>query len=44
MLRPLSISVCFIRTSGQRNLTTDRIAAAHGQFSGIRQVVPVCIL
>jgi len=29
-------------TSGQSNLTTHRIAATHGWFSGIRQVVPVC--
>jgi len=30
------------RTSGKRNLTKDRIAAAHGRFSGIRQVAPEC--
>ena len=29
-------------TSGQRNLTTGRIAATHGRFNGIRQVAPVC--
>jgi len=29
-------------TSGQSNLTTCRIAAACGQFNGIRQVVPMC--
>ena len=29
-------------TSGHSNLTTGRIAAAHGRFSGIRQVTPVC--
>ena len=29
-------------TSGQSNLTKDRIAAADGQFSCIRQVAPVC--
>jgi len=29
-------------TSGQSNLITGRIAAAHGQFNGIRQVAPVC--
>jgi len=29
-------------TSRQSNLTTDCIAAAHGRFSGIRQVVLVC--
>jgi len=28
--------------SGQSNLTTGRIAAAYGQFNGIRQVAPVC--
>jgi len=26
---------------GQSNLTTGRIAAAHGWFNGIRQVAPV---
>ena len=30
------------RTSGQSNLTKDRIAAADGRFSRIRQVAPVC--
>jgi len=30
-----------IITSGQSNLITGRIAAAHGRFSGIRQVAPV---
>jgi len=29
-----------LTTSGQSNLTTGRIAATHGQFNGIRQVVP----
>jgi len=29
--------------SGQSNLTTGRIAAADGQFNGIRQVALVCI-
>ena len=29
-------------TSGQSNLTTGRIAAAHGRFSGIRKVATVC--
>jgi len=29
-------------TSGQSNLTQSHIAAAHGSFSGIRQVAPVC--
>jgi len=33
-----------IYTSGQSNLTTGRIAAAHGRFNGIRQVAPVCTL
>jgi len=28
----------------QSNLTTGRIAAAHGRFNGIRQVAPVCTL
>ena len=31
-----------IYTSGQSNLTTGRIAAAHGRFNGIRQVAPAC--
>ena len=31
-----------ITTSGQSNLTTGRVAAAHGRFDGIRQVAPVC--
>ena len=31
-----------IVTDDQSNLTTGRIAAAHGWFSGIRQVVLVC--
>ena len=31
-----------ILTSGQSNLTKDRIAAADEQFSRIRQVAPVC--
>jgi len=30
------------KTSGQSNLTAGRIAAAHGQFNGIRQMAPVC--
>jgi len=29
-------------TSGQNNLTTGHIAAVHGRFNGICQVVPVC--
>jgi len=29
-------------TTGQSNLTTGRIAAAHGWFNGIRQVATVC--
>jgi len=29
-------------TSGHSNLTKGRIAAAHGQFSRIRQVAPMC--
>jgi len=32
------------QTGGQSNLVTGRIAAAHGRFSGIRQVAPVCTL
>ena len=31
-----------IITSGQSNLTTCRIAAAHGRFSDIRQLAPLC--
>jgi len=30
-----------LTVSGQSNLTTGHIAATHGQFNGIRQVVPV---
>jgi len=30
-------------TSGHSNLTTGCIDAAHGLFSGIRQMAPVCI-
>jgi len=33
-----------IITGGQSNLTTNHIAAAHGQFNGVRQVVPMCTL
>jgi len=29
-------------TSGQRNLTRGRIAAAHGRFNRIRQMAPMC--
>ena len=29
-------------TAGQSNLTTGRIAAAHGRFSRVRQVAPMC--
>jgi len=29
-------------TSGQSNLTVGRVVAAHGRFTGIRQVAPVC--
>ena len=43
---PISIINVFIsniiNTSGQSILRTGRIAAAHGRFSGIRQVAPVC--
>jgi len=31
-----------IITNGQSNLSTSLIAAAHGRFNGIRQVVPLC--
>ena len=31
------------KTSGQSNLTTGHIASAHGPFSGICHVAPVCI-
>jgi len=31
-------------TSGHSNLTTGHVAAAHGRFSGIRQVAPMCTL
>jgi len=31
-------------TSGQSNLTKDRIAAAHGRFNRIHQVAPICTL
>jgi len=30
------------RTSGQSNLTTGRIAAAHGRFNGVHQVARLC--
>ena len=30
------------KTIGQSNLTQGRIAVAHGQFSRIRQVAPMC--
>ena len=44
--REMSASACIrsmpgYKTSGQSNLITGRIAAAHGQFSGICQVAPV---
>jgi len=35
-------ALIIIVTSGQINFTTGHIAAAHGRFSGIRQVTPVC--
>ena len=35
--------IIIITTSGQRNLTTGRIAAAYRRFNSIRQVVTVCI-
>ena len=31
-----------VKTSGQSNLATGRIAAAHGRFNRIRQVAPMC--
>ena len=31
-----------IITSGQSNLTTGRIATAHGRFNGIHHVAPLC--
>jgi len=31
-----------VETSGQSNLTTGRIAAAHRRFSGIRQMTLSC--
>jgi len=34
--------IIIIITSGQSNLTTGRITAAHGRFNGIRQVAAVC--
>jgi len=37
------IVVVIFVTSGQSNLTKGRIPAAHGRFSGIRQMAPVCI-
>jgi len=38
----LFLNLVVIITSGQSDLTTGRIAAAHGRFSGIGQVAPVC--
>jgi len=38
----LVLQCCLIITSGRSNLTTGRIAATHGWFSGIRLVAPVC--
>jgi len=43
MMIVIIIIMMMIITSGQSNLTTGRIAAAHGRFNGIRQVAPVCI-
>ena len=34
--------VATLITSGQSNLTQGRIAAAHGRFSRILQVAPMC--
>jgi len=31
-----------LQTSGQSNLTTGRIASAHGRFTNIGQMAPVC--
>jgi len=31
-----------IITSGQSNLTKDRITTIHGWFNGIQQVAPMC--
>ena len=39
----LIIASQYYKTSGQSNLTRGRIAAAHGRFSGIRQVALECI-
>jgi len=39
-----AVSKSLTITSGQINLTTGRIAAAHGRFNGIRQVALVCTL
>jgi len=36
-------TILVILAGGQSNLTTGRIATAHGWFSGIRQVAPVCV-
>ena len=36
------MSVEELETSGQSNLTSGRIAAAHGRFSRILQVAPMC--
>jgi len=36
------IIIIIILTSGQSNLKKDRIAATHGRFSRVRQVVPAC--
>jgi len=42
LLTSTIIIIIIIITSGQSDLTTGRIAAAHGQFNGIQQVAPVC--
>jgi len=36
------VEVTESETSGQSNLTQDRIAAADGRFNSIRQVAPMC--
>ena len=42
ILTMMLMIIIIMITSGQSNLTTGRIAAARGRFSGIRQVTPVC--
>jgi len=39
-----ALQYAVVMTSGQSNLTTGRIAAGHGRFTGIHQVTPMYTL